>query len=144
MDGYLIPFLVCKVGQRRCLADTEINRGVASVFAVKAIACRRATLIGLDMQRSEIIIEGDLLSIIKKCNATEIDKSQIGACIHDIHKLKSKARKLRFEYTPRSENGLAHILATESLKRREEMYLVEIIPSYVEGKARCESVREPD
>ncbi|KAK5802421.1 hypothetical protein PVK06_030012 [Gossypium arboreum] len=126
------------------ISCTEFHRGVASPFIAEVIACRRAAQTGLAMQRPETIIEGDSLSIVKKCKDVKLDKSQIGAYIHDIHEMKSRARKLRFEYILRSVNGLAHILATESLKRREEMYLVESTPSYGEGMMRSESVQEPD
>ncbi|KAH1106316.1 hypothetical protein J1N35_010084 [Gossypium stocksii] len=126
------------------LSTTEIHKGVASAFAAEAIACRRATQIGLNMQRSEIIIEGDLKSIIKKCMASELNKSKIGAYIYDIHKMKSKNRKLRFAYTPRSANVLAYILATETLRKREVTYMIGSVPSYAKQQARNESVREPD
>lgn len=101
------------------LSCTKLHFGVPSAFAAKALACRTATRIGFDMQGKEIIIEGDSLSIIKRCNAKGEDKSKIGAFIHDIHQLKSRSGNLKFEYTPRSANSLAHILAKESLRRQE-------------------------
>ncbi|KAG8475925.1 hypothetical protein CXB51_032702 [Gossypium anomalum] len=70
--------------------------------------------------------------------------TQIGAYIHDIHEMKSRGRKISFVHIPRLANGLAHTLATESIKRREEMYLIESIPSYAEGIMRSEWVQEPD
>ncbi|KAA3471033.1 glycine, alanine and asparagine-rich protein-like [Gossypium australe] len=96
------------------------------------------------MDREETIIEGDSLSIIKKCNSVRPDKSLVGLYIQDIQRITTKARKLRFEFILRSENNLAHVLATESLRRREEVYLVNDVPIYAKGKARDESIREPD
>ncbi|KAH1048013.1 hypothetical protein J1N35_038797 [Gossypium stocksii] len=126
------------------LSCTEIHKGVASAFAAEAIACRRATQIAIKMNRSEIIIEWDSLLVIKKCKTTGVDKSKIGAFIHDIQRMKSLNQRLRFEYTLRSANVLAHILATESLKRREERYLIDSVLDYAESQARSESEREPD
>ncbi|KAA3475570.1 Zinc finger, CCHC-type [Gossypium australe] len=98
----------------------------------------------LSKKREDIIIEGDSLSIIKKCNKPDLDKSVVGVYIQDICRLQAKCRKIRFEHTLRMANKLAHIIAMESLKRREEIYLIEAVPSYAEHQARHESVREPD
>ncbi|KAA3469148.1 reverse transcriptase [Gossypium australe] len=126
------------------LTKTGLHNGVASAFAAEAIACRRATQIALEINREDIIIKGDSLSIIKKCNSTDFDKSMVGTYIHDIHRMKVKSRKIRFEFTPRIANNLAHMLATESLRRREEIYLIDEVPSYSEKHTKDESVREPD
>ncbi|XP_040932095.1 uncharacterized protein [Gossypium hirsutum] len=126
------------------LSCTEIHHRVLSAFAAEALTCRKVIQIALNMQEKEIIIEGDSLSVIKKCKATGEDKSQIGVYIHDIHQLQSRSSKIRFEYTPRSANSLVHILATESLRRKEEMYLVESVPTYAENQRKIDCEREPD
>ncbi|KAK5818584.1 hypothetical protein PVK06_023526 [Gossypium arboreum] len=54
------------------------------------------------------------------------------------------SKHLRFEHTPRSANGLAHILATETLKTQEEIYLVEGVPRFAELQKVTDSEREPD
>ncbi|MFQ6636056.1 hypothetical protein Gotur_013265 [Gossypium turneri] len=56
------------------LSITELHHQVASAFAAEAIACRTATRIGMNMQWQNIIIEGDALSIIKKCKTQANDK----------------------------------------------------------------------
>ncbi|KAA3457985.1 reverse transcriptase [Gossypium australe] len=126
------------------LTSTELHKGVISAFVTEAIACRQATQIALDINREEVIIEGDSLSIIKKCNKRDFDKSQVGSYIHDIHELKSKVTKVRFEFVPRSANILAHILATESLRRKERVYLENRVPSHAETQSKIEFAREPD
>ncbi|KAA3489013.1 protein QUIRKY-like [Gossypium australe] len=83
------------------------------------------------MNREDIIIE-------------DLDKSQAGLYIHDIHRMKSRGRRLKFEFIPRSANSLAHILATESLRRKEGIYLTNSVPSYAEDQVRNDSVREPN
>lgn len=48
-----------------------------------------------------------------------------------------------FEYIPRIANGLAHTLATESLKE-EEIYLLGSVTGYAENQKEYDRVREPD
>ncbi|KAA3456919.1 reverse transcriptase [Gossypium australe] len=125
-------------------SSAEIHGGVSTAFATEAIACCRATQIALEMGEEEIIIEGDSLSVIKKCRKTDIDKSQISPYIYDIHSMKSRNRRLRFEFIPGSANVLAHVLATEARKRKEGFYLVRKVPDFAADQARIDSVREPD
>ncbi|KAA3487748.1 reverse transcriptase [Gossypium australe] len=129
---------------RILLSKSELYNGVEYAFAAKALVCRLATITALERSREEVIIEGDSMSIIKKCNNPEFDKSEVGVFIQDIQGMKSKCRCIRFEYTPRKANNLAHILATETMKRGEEVYLFDGVPSYAEGQARDDSEREPD
>ncbi|KAA3482720.1 reverse transcriptase [Gossypium australe] len=112
------------------ISSTDIQRGVPSAFAAEAIACRRATQIALDMNEEDIIIEGDSLTI--------------GPYIYDIHSMKPRGRRLKFEFIPRSANNPAHVLATESLRRKEGFYLFNNVPEYAVVQARNDSVREPD
>lgn len=79
------------------LTCTEIHYRVLSAFPAEALTCRKATQIALDMQEKEIIIEGDSLSVIKKCKVKGEDKSQIGVYIHDIQQLQSRPSRVRFE-----------------------------------------------
>ncbi|PPD66772.1 hypothetical protein GOBAR_DD36352 [Gossypium barbadense] len=56
----------------------------------------------------------------------------------------SKFNKVRFQHTPRSANNLAHILATETLKRKKEIYLEMEVPEYAKEQRRYDWSREPD
>ncbi|KAA3475505.1 reverse transcriptase [Gossypium australe] len=126
------------------LSSTELHEGVVSPFVAEAIACRRATQLALEINNGKVIIEGDSLSIIKKCNTNVIDKSQVGSFIHDIQELKNRVPHVRFEFVPRSANTLAHILATETLRRKESVYLENGVPPYAENQLKTEYAREPD
>ncbi|PPD77412.1 hypothetical protein GOBAR_DD25653 [Gossypium barbadense] len=126
------------------LSFTEIHHLVVSAFAAKAIACRTTTQIGIDMQWSNIIIEGDALSIIKKCKIKSHDKSMVGAYIQDIHQVLAKSKKYCFEHIPRAANSLAHTLATETLKKKDEIYLIGRVPEYAENLKEKEKTRELD
>ncbi|MBA0816780.1 hypothetical protein Gohar_001405, partial [Gossypium harknessii] len=114
------------------LSLTEIHHQVASAYAAEAIACWTATQIDMDMQWPKLIIEGDALSIIKKYKTQTNDKSKVGAYIRDIHQLLIKTKRYYFEHTPREANYLAHMLAREALRKKEEIYLIGRVPEYVE------------
>ncbi|KAA3462867.1 Zinc finger, CCHC-type [Gossypium australe] len=53
------------------LSSADIHKGVHTAFAAEALACRRATQIALNMKEESIIIEGDSLTVIKKCQNTD-------------------------------------------------------------------------
>lgn len=99
------------------LSFSEVHQRVSSAFGAEAMACRKALQIGVHKQWERVIIEGDSLSIIKKCKAKSPDKSVVSAFIHDIHQLSFYFKECKFEHIPRSTNSLAHILATEANKR---------------------------
>ncbi|KAA3465453.1 Zinc finger, CCHC-type [Gossypium australe] len=66
------------------LSSTQIHGAVESAFEAEALACRRAVQIAFAMEQTEIVIEGDSWTTIKKCKHNSQDKSQISPFIHDI------------------------------------------------------------
>ncbi|KAA3465749.1 reverse transcriptase [Gossypium australe] len=126
------------------LSSADIHKGVHTTFAAEALAYRRATQIALNMKEEDMIIEGDSLTVIKKCQSTVQDKSQINTYIYDIRSMKSSMRSLTYVFTLRSANRLAHVLPVESLRREEGFYLLHRVPDFAEGQARRDSEREPD
>ncbi|MBA0701807.1 hypothetical protein Goari_021928, partial [Gossypium aridum] len=126
------------------LSCSEVHQRISSTFGAEAIACRKALQIDVNMQWEKVIIEGDSLSIIKKCKTRSPDKSLVSAHIHDIYQLLLNFKECRFEYIPRLANSLAHILATEAFKSNRGDYLVGRVPKVAEIQAENERVREPD
>ena len=126
------------------LSCTEVHQRVSSAFGAEAIACRKALQIGVNMQWEKVIIEGDSLSIIRKCKTKSPDKSLISAYLHDIHQLLLKFKECRFEHIPRLVNNLAHILASEALKSSRGAYLIGRVPEAAEIQAETERAKEPD
>ncbi|MBA0568906.1 hypothetical protein Golob_006372, partial [Gossypium lobatum] len=108
------------------LSCSKTHKDVASILAAEVLACR------------------DLLGIIKKCQLKSQDRSQVGAYIHDIQQITDGFNNIVFKYTPRSANGLAHILATKYLKNCEEFYLLKNVPGYAEKQKNADWMREPD
>ncbi|KAA3454812.1 reverse transcriptase [Gossypium australe] len=126
------------------VSGTSLHEMVDSAFAAEAIACREAVQMGINMQKEEIWVEGDSLTVIKKCKNPGADRSQIGAYIKDIHQMQAVFKSIRFYFIPRTANNLAHTLATEALKRKEECYLIGGVPYFAESHMRDRSLREPD
>ncbi|KAA3485352.1 glycine, alanine and asparagine-rich protein-like [Gossypium australe] len=125
-------------------SKSKIYTNVASAFAAEALACREAVQVGFDMQQRRVIIEGDSLTVIKRCRYDSTDRSLIGSFIYDIRQKKQFFSEIRFDFIPRVGNILAHMLAKETLKRKEEFYLMGEVPSFAETQQRDESLREPD
>ncbi|MBA0669806.1 hypothetical protein Goklo_007383 [Gossypium klotzschianum] len=96
------------------------------------------------MKWRKIIIEGDSLSIIKKCRSNTPDKSQVCAYISDIHKLQSRFQECRFEHVLRVVNSLAHTIAKATLRDKRIIYLVEGVPEYAEDQRERDREGEPE
>ncbi|MBA0729229.1 hypothetical protein Golax_022797, partial [Gossypium laxum] len=118
------------------LSCSEIHNDITFAFAAEAIACWKAVQIGVENGWQLIIFEGDSLVIIKKCNTKGQDRSLVGAYIYYIQQKISGSNNIRFQHTPRIANNLAHILATETLRRKEEIYLEMKVPEYAEEQKR--------
>ncbi|KAA3472610.1 reverse transcriptase [Gossypium australe] len=126
------------------LSRSKVHKGVLSAFAAEALACRIAVKTAMETTWSDIIIEGDSLTTIRKCNSRHQDKSMIGAYIRDIQRMATRSKHFVFKHTPRTANILAHRIVTETLRSKEEIYLEGGVPSYAEIQRWRESVREPD
>ncbi|KAG8485067.1 hypothetical protein CXB51_021844 [Gossypium anomalum] len=123
---------------------SEIHHEVFSAFAAEAIACRKAIQVGVEQQWQKMIIEGDSLTIIKKCVTKSQDRSHIRAYIHDIKQSLNRSSSFIFKHTLRSANALSHIIAMETLKREEETYMEMGVLEYAEVQQRIDRRREPD
>lgn len=65
------------------LEQWEFQEHVAFAFAAKALACQLAVQTSLENGWRQVMIEGDTLSIIKKCQSKSMDKSQVGPLIEN-------------------------------------------------------------
>lgn len=61
-----------KKGQYYYLARRFV-KGFFSDFAAEAIACRKVVQVGFEQDWPKIIVEGDSLTVIKKCKRVKID-----------------------------------------------------------------------
>ncbi|KAA3455658.1 Ribonuclease H-like superfamily protein [Gossypium australe] len=127
--------------------EVEISKSyfhivVGTAFDAEAIACYKPVLTGLEMGYTKVIIEGDSKSIVNKCMAQSVDKSQVSAHIRNIRRERSKFQTITFHYVPRSANHLAHTIATTSLKEMESIYLLEEVPCYANRQWELDRPRE--
>lgn len=67
-----------------------MHEEVASAFAAEAIACSDAVQFGQEQRVLDIIIEGDFIMVIKKCNKNARDRSLIGTYILEYSKKESR------------------------------------------------------
>lgn len=86
------------------VSKSVLHRGVASTFAAEALACLQAVQIGVDIGLLVVIIEGDALSIIKKCQLDILDKLEVGVYIRDIQQTKNQFQSIRFKHIHRTAN----------------------------------------
>ncbi|MBA0752946.1 hypothetical protein Gogos_021630 [Gossypium gossypioides] len=89
--------LVARNNRGEVLASKLIlSTEVPSPFAAEARACFQAVRMGLTMGVKKMEIEGDALTIIKKCQSTTINKLEIGVYIKDIQQCKSDFQSIQF------------------------------------------------
>lgn len=99
----------------------------------------------IQFEFTEVEVEGDALTIIKKCNSTTQDRSAISTYIQDLKEIKRFFfQEIRFMHTRRAKNMVAHTIATDYLKKRVERYMIREIPESVESLVRDQWIREPD
>ncbi|KAA3474020.1 reverse transcriptase [Gossypium australe] len=126
------------------LSWSKIHKGVHSAFEAEAMACREAVQIGVEHGWPKIIIEGDSLTVIKKCQNQDRDRSMLGAFIQDIQMMVSSSRKFVFKHVPRLANILAHSIATQALKRSGGAYQGRSGLEQTEYQRLRGTLREPD
>ncbi|KAG8501440.1 hypothetical protein CXB51_003784 [Gossypium anomalum] len=88
----MLPLIITRselvsVGGKGChgmVSAFVLNCNIASPFAVKALACAQAMHLGLDLGLQLAVVEGYVLLVIKKCQSSETDESEMGAYIRDI------------------------------------------------------------
>ncbi|MFQ6657301.1 hypothetical protein Gotur_027038, partial [Gossypium turneri] len=99
-------------------ADTYLMEDVDDAFVAEARACERALRLASMKRFRRLIVEGDSLSVIKKLNTQEEDRSVIRPIIHNIHRLQKGFDKVTYIFVPCSVNAAAYALAMEGRRRR--------------------------
>ncbi|KAG8486435.1 hypothetical protein CXB51_019917 [Gossypium anomalum] len=97
----------------------------------EALACVQATQFGAESGFLRSDIEVDALSVVKKVNNEEEDRSEIRAYIIDAKRLKKYFISCRFKHAERQMNKVAHHLAKEGINKEEDTYLRNGLPSLV-------------
>ncbi|MFQ6642879.1 hypothetical protein Gotur_017418, partial [Gossypium turneri] len=104
---------------------------IPSAFAAEALPCVQAIRFRVKLGFLRSDIEGDALSVIKKIQSEEDERSEIRAYILDAKRLKSYFISCRFRHAWRQMNKVAHLLAKEGLNMEEDTYLRNDLPRSV-------------
>lgn len=89
------------------------------------MACTMAMKLCLDLGLRRLVVEGDLVTGIKKVKLSEVNKSKISAYIEDIKKMGIKVLSCIFMHVQRSANIVVHQLASEGLRLNLGFFWVE-------------------
>ncbi|MBA0847404.1 hypothetical protein Goshw_017470 [Gossypium schwendimanii] len=76
-------------------------------------ACLQAIIMAKDIGFQDICIEGDALTIIRKLNSADEDRSCISNLIKEIKGRGYNFRSLSFKHVPKEANKVAHAMAKE-------------------------------
>ncbi|MBA0731259.1 hypothetical protein Golax_023064 [Gossypium laxum] len=113
-------------------ACTYPHFGVADAFIAEAQVCEQTMTFAQELGFRSIHVEGDSLTVIKKLNNTDSDRSVLGLIIQDI---KGKVRgfdSVTFGFVGRSANTTAHVLARSGCRLPAPQYWIEEARSEVE------------
>lgn len=100
-------------------SKTVIHEDIPTPFVAKALAGLDAMKLVIEMGLTKATIEGDLKTVIQKCQRMEMDKSVLGAIIYDIQSRKFRVKEVIFKFIHKTKNIQAHNLAKAALVRRE-------------------------
>ncbi|KAK4381492.1 hypothetical protein Sango_2963000 [Sesamum angolense] len=102
--------------------------GIIDLEQAAALAARVAAILARDLQLTNMIVEGDCLSVIKKLKDGAVDDSYISPIIQDIKKILSGLDKVEFNHVKREGNMAAHFLVRNSISQN---YCFSILPEEV-------------
>ncbi|KAK8675446.1 hypothetical protein V6N13_033512 [Hibiscus sabdariffa] len=114
------------------------NSNVSDAFMAEALACKDAVQVAKDMRFSEVIIEGDSLTVVKKLNSTIHDSSIIAPVIVDIKDLAKSFSSISFHFVRRGANKVAHTLARGSRLVQGPCFWTGSVPSEVAAAAEAD------
>ncbi|KAH1081799.1 hypothetical protein J1N35_021560 [Gossypium stocksii] len=109
----------------------HFNKHIPSAFVSEVLACVQAVQFGAELGFLRSDIKGDALSVIKKINNEEEDRSEIMAYIVDAKRLKNYFISCRFKHAGIQMNKVAHLLAKKGINMEEDTYLRNELPSSV-------------
>ncbi|KAK8494408.1 hypothetical protein V6N12_002355 [Hibiscus sabdariffa] len=101
---------------------------VSDPFQAEALACLVAIGFARDLGFARVLLEGDSLTIIKKCSSETNDISLVSPVIADIKEVAKSFQHIRFTFAYREANVAAHTLAHEGKTFSSPMYWIEDAP----------------
>ncbi|XP_040935572.1 uncharacterized protein [Gossypium hirsutum] len=104
-----------------------MNTNIPSVFAAEAVALQALNL-GLQLGLREVEVEVDSWSVIRKLQEKMNDRLEISVYFNDALQLNLRFSLFVFVFTNREANKVAHLLASERIKKGESTYLSNLVP----------------
>ena len=92
------------------------------------LACRKALEFAIDVGISDLIIEGDNVSVMRVVASNCLDGSRLGNVLEDIHCLASALRWCSVSCVKRTANSVAHSLARFARNVSDELVWIEDSP----------------
>lgn len=108
------------MGELLVLKST-LHNNIPSPFTAEAFTCLGGIKLGITMGIQSVIIMGDSRTVIKKCQMSSTDKSEIGAIIKNIQNKNSCFQEIIFKHIHRSGNWKTHRFANAHSKRRDPL-----------------------
>ncbi|KAG8485123.1 hypothetical protein CXB51_021760 [Gossypium anomalum] len=105
---------------------------ISDPVTAEARACLQTIVMAEELGFQDICIEGDALTVIRKLNAAEDDRSCISNLIKEIKERSYKFRRVRFKHVPRGSNKVAHAMAKEGGHYEHPRFWIEEAPHSVE------------
>ncbi|KAK8638494.1 hypothetical protein V6N13_136915 [Hibiscus sabdariffa] len=101
---------------------------VTNPFQAEALACLVAIGFARDLGFAKVLLEGDSLTIIKKCSSETNDVSLISPVIVDIKEVVKSFQHISFTFAFRKANVAAHTLTHEGKAFSSPIYWIEDVP----------------
>ncbi|XVF85388.1 hypothetical protein PTKIN_Ptkin17bG0113900 [Pterospermum kingtungense] len=126
--------IVIRNHEAKVLGAKSLRVHVASdSFVIKAIAAMFALEFAVDLGFTDIILEGDALSIVKGINDVGEDLSPIGVILQEAKQRKTSFRQCQVVHVARSANNVAHMLAKFGLTCDVERIWIEESPECIQS-----------
>ncbi|KAG8500953.1 hypothetical protein CXB51_002956 [Gossypium anomalum] len=123
---------------RTSCAGVVVSRNIPSIFAAEAIAYLQVVCLGLALRFSDVVVEGDTLTVIRKANSFWSDTLVLGAYIRDIKRWAGFFRQCEFKHVFRTGNTVVDLLAKEELKAGLDFYLCGRVPDFMQRTVECD------
>ncbi|GMJ11924.1 hypothetical protein like AT3G09510 [Hibiscus trionum] len=116
---------------------------VADASTAEAWACLQAVRLASEVGFTNIIVEGDSLTVWKKVRSQSLDTSIISPIIYDIREAVKTIASISFGFVKREGNVVAHLLAREGRQIQCPQFWIEEAPQAVMQAADKEKPQYP-
>ena len=94
----------------------------------EALACRRAMEFAVEVDFSELILEGDNMTVMKSLISLKPNRSRLGHIYEEIQCISAGLRSFAVSFVKRSANTVAHAFAKHARQVDDEPVWLEDCP----------------